>query len=41
MADNTKKASLNDILQMGGLDRDVKVGEVMNTEGGEYCYRYA
>lgn len=33
-------AGLTDILDMGGLSRNVQVADVMDTEGGQFCYGY-
>lgn len=32
--------SLSDVIILSGLDMDVTVAEIMDTEGGEMCYRY-
>ncbi|KAE9573107.1 hypothetical protein CGMCC3_g10851 [Colletotrichum fructicola] len=40
-ADSDEDASLNDLLSMGGLEHDVRVSQVMDTQSGGLCYRYA
>ena len=37
---STEKASLADVIPMGGLGPDVTVRKLMNTEGGALCYGY-
>lgn len=37
---NGGNVSLTDVLPLAGLDKDVTVAEIMDTEGGELCYRY-
>ena len=32
--------TLTDVLPLAGLDRDVTVQDIMDTEAGEMCYRY-
>ena len=38
--DSGESASLNDTIPMGGLAPDIKVQELMDTEGGDLCYTY-
>ncbi|RQM07401.1 hypothetical protein DH86_00003193 [Scytalidium sp. 3C] len=38
---NTEKASLKDVLRLGGLAEDVTVGDVLDTQGGVLCYKYS
>jgi len=33
--------TLTDVLRLAGLDKDITVQDIMDTEGGELCYRYA
>ncbi|KAK2783853.1 hypothetical protein FQN53_008915 [Emmonsiellopsis sp. PD_33] len=41
MADSSgRNVTLSDILPLGGLEKDIAVADVMDTEGGEMCYRY-
>lgn len=37
---STVKASLDDLLPMGGLAPDVSVAKIMKTESELLCYRY-
>ena len=38
---NTEDAAqLTDALDMGGLSKNVKVVDVMDTTGGQFCYGY-
>lgn len=37
---STVKASLEDILPMGGLAPDVKIAKIMETESELLCYKY-
>lgn len=37
---SSEKATLQDILSLGGLVDDVLVADIMDTEGGYLCYRY-
>ncbi|KAK1993426.1 Di-copper centre-containing protein, partial [Colletotrichum falcatum] len=39
-AESNESASLNDVLYMEGLEEDVRVSQVMDTQGGGLCYRY-
>lgn len=32
--------TMADILPLAGLDKDVTVADIMDTEAGELCYRY-
>jgi hypothetical protein len=34
------QASLDDVLEMHGLGKDIRVREMMNTESGLLCYGY-
>ncbi|KAF4980281.1 hypothetical protein FDECE_17910 [Fusarium decemcellulare] len=38
--DKVGEAALTDLLLVGGLDKDVKVSDVMSTTGGVLCYEY-
>lgn len=38
--DNGKNVTLSDVLPLAGLDADLTVADIMDTEGGEMCYRY-
>lgn len=38
--DSEDRASINDILPMGGFSLDIHVSAVMNTESDFLCYRY-
>ncbi|KAJ8062942.1 hypothetical protein OCU04_008189 [Sclerotinia nivalis] len=38
--DTLRRASLEDTLDMGGLRRNLPVGEVMEITSGVFCYRY-
>lgn len=38
--DSLSKATIEDIIPMGGLAPDVKVSEIMGTESGLLCYKY-
>ncbi|KAK2807781.1 hypothetical protein FQN50_005323 [Emmonsiellopsis sp. PD_5] len=35
-----RNVTLSDILPLAGLEKDIAVADVMDTEGGEMCYRY-
>ena len=37
---STKNAALDDIMPMGGLAPDVRVGDMIGTENGLLCYKY-
>lgn len=37
---STENASLDDVIPMGGLAPDVRVGDIIGTENGFLCYRY-
>lgn len=37
---STENASLDDVIPMGGLAPDVRVGDIIRTENGFLCYRY-
>lgn len=39
-SNTTDAASLTDMLDMGGLARNVQVSDVMGTTSGFFCYRY-
>ncbi|KAK0388453.1 hypothetical protein NLU13_4697 [Sarocladium strictum] len=38
--DGDKEVALTDILPMAGLDADIPVADIMDTEAGGLCYRY-
>lgn len=38
--DRGVNVTLTDMLPLAGLDRDLTVADIMDTEGGEMCYRY-
>ncbi|KAH6695254.1 hypothetical protein F5X68DRAFT_186745 [Plectosphaerella plurivora] len=38
--DNGQNVTLSDVLPLAGLDADLTVADIMDTEGGEMCYRY-
>ena len=38
--DTEVPATLADVLDMGGLARNIRVGDVMDTTSGLFCYRY-
>lgn len=40
MGDNNKNVTLTDVLPLAGLDKDVTVADIMDTEAGDMCYRY-
>jgi hypothetical protein len=40
-SDSGRPASVDDVLVMHGLSKDVRVSEVMDTQSGELCYLYA
>ena len=35
-----KEVTLTDVLPLAGLDNDVTVADIMDTEAAELCYRY-
>ena len=38
--DGEKEVALTDTLPLAGLDADVTVADIMDTEAGGLCYRY-
>ena len=40
IGDNDKNVTLADVLPLAGLDQDLTVADIMDTEGGGMCYRY-
>ncbi|MCJ1229643.1 hypothetical protein MMC12_006312 [Toensbergia leucococca] len=40
LRNSTQRASLNDIIPMGGLAPDITIADMMETESGLLCYRY-
>lgn len=40
LGDGKKNVTLSDKLPLAGLDKDITVAEIMDTEGGDLCYRY-
>ncbi|KAK1963248.1 Di-copper centre-containing protein, partial [Colletotrichum sublineola] len=39
--DSGKNATLNDMIYLEGLDKEVSVSQVMDTQGGGLCYQYS
>jgi tyrosinase len=37
---DSHNVTLTDILPLAGLEKDVTVADIMDTEAGELCYRY-
>ena len=37
---STDRASLADVIPMGGLSADIEVSDIMKTEGELLCYQY-
>lgn len=40
MSTDNQAATLNDVVSVGGLAKDVQVSSIMDTEAGELCYAY-
>ena len=40
IGDRSKNVSLTDVLPLAGLDADLTVADIMDTEAGGLCYRY-
>lgn len=40
LANGGTNVTLEDMIPLAGLAKDVKVKDIMDTEAGELCYRY-